>query len=442
MADAAAAPAGGPGVGGGAVGGPGVGDLLDLEVGRVAHGGHCVARADGRVVFVRHAIPGERVTAVVTEGGEGDRFLRADAVAVLDGSADRVPPPCPHAVPGGCGGCDLQHVAVPRQRTLKAEVVREQLARLAGLDLDVTVEPLPGSEDGLGWRTRVELALDPAGRPGLHRHRSHEVVPLDRCLIAAPEVLGTGVLERGWPGEQAVDVVVPSVGEPVVVTVPSGDADAPRVIERVDAQRLHADFELSARGFWQVHRAAAATLTDAVLDMVRPAAGERVLDLYAGVGLFAAALAEAVGEDGRVVAVESDRAAAAWAQSNLGRWPWAHVLAGRVDDAFGVARPARRGPAERRRTRPRRLHRHPLLPPSADVVVLDPTRTGAGRAVVEAIADLAPRAVGYVACDPAALARDTAYLAAGGYALTGLRAFDAFPMTHHVECVALFTPRT
>jgi tRNA/tmRNA/rRNA uracil-C5-methylase (TrmA/RlmC/RlmD family) len=143
-----------------------------------------------------------------------------------------------------------------------------------------------------------------------------------------------------------------------------------------------------------------------------------------------------------VVAVESDGAAVDCAGRNLGRWPWATVVRARVDDAFGVPRPSRRGPAERRRTRPRRLHRHPLLPPSADLVVLDPPRSGAGRGVVDAVAGLAPRAVVYVACDPAALARDTAYLASAGYALGALRAFDAFPMTHHVECVALFTPRS
>jgi tRNA/tmRNA/rRNA uracil-C5-methylase (TrmA/RlmC/RlmD family) len=108
-------------------------DLIELEVGPVAHGGHCVARHDGRVVFVRHALPGERVLAAVTDGAQGSRFLRADAVQVLLASPDRVPPRCPHARPGGCGGCDFQHVAVPAQRALKAAVVREQMTRLARL---------------------------------------------------------------------------------------------------------------------------------------------------------------------------------------------------------------------------------------------------------------------------------------------------------------------
>ena len=157
-------------------------------------------------------------------------------------------------------------------------------------------------------------------------------------------------------------------------------------------------------------------------------------------GLFAAALAAAVGSAGQVVAVESDPEAADHARSNLADQPNVAVLTSRVDDAFGVARPARRGSAKQRGSRPRKPSRSTLVPTAADVVVLDPPRTGAGRGVTSEVAALGPRVVVYVACDPAALARDTAYLADSGYRLDGLRAFDAFPMTHHVECVARFVP--
>lgn len=415
-----------------------VGDEVEVDVTTIAHGGHCIARHEGQVLFVRHALPGERVLARVTETGAGERFVRADAVAMLSASPDRVTPPCPWSGPGRCGGCDLQHVSLPRQRRLKADVVREQFSRLARLDVDVTVEPVPGDDAGLDWRTRVEFAIGADGRAGLRRHRSHEIVAVDHCRIAAPGVDRLRVTGRTWPGTDAVDAVAPSVGDAVAVVVPGGEA--PLVRERVvvgaGGER---EFTLSARGFWQVHPGAAQTFVDAVLEAAAPRAGERALDLYAGVGLFAAALARAVGPSGQVIAIESDAAACAHARDNLADLPQVAVLAARVDDAFGVPRPSRRGSSSQRGSRPRKPSRSTLVPASADVVVLDPPRTGAGKGVCAEIAAMAPRAVVYVACDPAALARDTAYFADLGYRLDTLRAFDAFPMTHHVECVALLT---
>ncbi|HLS45836.1 MAG TPA: TRAM domain-containing protein, partial [Ornithinicoccus sp.] len=189
-----------------------VGAKLVLDIGPVAHGGHCVARHAGQVVFVRHTLPGERVAAVVTEVGAGGKFLRADAVEVLRAAPQRVLPPCPWAGPGRCGGCDWQHVDLAAQRELKAAVVVEQFARLAGLDLaahlgrPVVVEPVPGDDDGFNWRTRVEFAVGPDGRPGLRRHRSHEIVEIGDCLIADRRVIGTGVLRQSYAGTRAVDV--------------------------------------------------------------------------------------------------------------------------------------------------------------------------------------------------------------------------------------------
>ncbi len=425
-----------------------VGDEVEVDVTAIAHGGHCIARHEGQVLFVRHTVPGERVVARVTETGAGERFVRADAVSVLTASPDRVVPPCPFAGPGLCGGCDLQHVALPRQRALKADVVREQMARLAHLEVDVEVEPVPGDTEGLDWRTRVEFAVDAEGRAGLRRHRSHDVVAVDHCRIAAPGIDLLRVTEGLWPGVEAVDAVAPSVGEPLAVVLPLPEgAVVPVVHERVEAtwsgsdggwQMVLGELAVSARGFWQVHPGAARTFVEAVMTAARVQPGERALDLYAGVGLFAAPLAVAVGPTGQVVAVESDTQAADLARDNLADWPNVAVLTARVDDAFGVARPTRRGSAKQRGSRPRKPSRSTLVPTAADVVVLDPPRTGAGRGVCAEIAALRPRVVVYVACDPAALARDTAYLADLGYRLSGLRAFDAFPMTHHVECVARF----
>ena len=386
-----------------------------MRVDRVGHGGFVVGRHEGVVVFVRHALPGERVLAEVTEGAVGDRFLRADAVRVLEASPDRVEPPCPYAHPGGCGGCDFQHVRLPAQRRLKAAVVAEQLRRLAGLDREVVVEPVPGDTGGLDWRTRVQWAVTAEGVPGLRRHRSHDVVPVDDCRIAHPGLPEVG--SERWPDAAGVEAIVSGTGERLrLVTTPDGRtfADGPLVLHERAAGRR---WQVTGSGFWQVHPGAADTLVSAVLAGLSPRPGERALDLYAGVGLFSAALAEAVGPDGSVLAVEADPVAVEDAAANLADLPQVSLLARRVEAALAGG----------------------AAGDSADLVVLDPPRTGARRAVVEALAALGPRAVAYVACDPAALARDTALLAEHGYALGALRAFDLFPMTHHVECVATFS---
>lgn len=415
------------------------GDEVEVEVGPVAHGGHCVARYEGRVVFVRHSLPGERVRIRVTEGGPGDRFLRADAIEVLQASPHRVPVRCPVAGPGGCGGCDFQHVSTAYQRELKADVVAEQLRRLAGEERPVVVEPLD-DDDGLRYRTRVEFAVAD-GVVGLRRHRSHDVIPVTGCPIAVPDVdaaLAETLAELAdapsqLRGISALDVVAASgEADTVVVEVPTDQPTPPiDITEVVRTDAGERAMGVDARGFWQVHRDAPRAFVETVLAAAGVREGERVLDLYSGVGLFSVPLAEAVGRDGQLVAVESDRRAVDHLRDNLAGHPWALVVPGRVDDLLGVARKGRR-------RGPRRPARSDLLPPSADVIVLDPPRTGAGREVVAALTSLRPRRLVYVACDPAALARDTAYLADLGYALVGLRALDAFPMTHHVECIATF----
>ncbi|WP_138758241.1 class I SAM-dependent RNA methyltransferase [Modestobacter altitudinis] len=402
-----------------------VGNRFEVTVGPVAHGGHCVARHEGRVVFVRHTLPGERVVVEVTEDRHAG-FCRADAVEVLEAAPDRIERPCPYSGPGKCGGCDWQHVSHAGQLTLKAAVVREQLSRLAGLDLPVTVEALPGGP--LRWRSRARFAVERTGGPGLRRHRSHDVVLLDDCPITV-EPAAAAVLGQRWPGAGAVDVAVDSAG--VVTTTRldrRGQATSTRVLRpgadvpeepvgRAQRSAGGRDWEVEGTGFWQVHPAAADALVGAVSDfaVVRP--GETVLDLYAGAGLFGGALAPGVGAQGRVVCVESDAAACAAADANLADLPQAEVWQGDVD-APGLTE---------------------LLDELGrpDVVVLDPPRAGAGREVSRVIAGAGPRAVVYVACDPAALARDVAVLAGAGYRLEALRAFDCFPMTAHVECVAL-----
>jgi tRNA/tmRNA/rRNA uracil-C5-methylase (TrmA/RlmC/RlmD family) len=430
-------------------------DLLELEVGEAAQGGWCVAREpSGRVVLIRHALPGERVLAQITEATT--RFARADAVQVLAASPDRVEPPCPHARPGGCGGCDWQHASPAAQRRLKGAVISQQLRRIAGLDREVTVEPLPGDPAGLGWRTRVRFAVGPDGTAGLRRHRSHEVIDVGHCPIAHPLVDQAGVTGRPWPGADSVQVVsAPGSGQRAIVVSPATRApgkparqrgsrggqwrSAEWVAEGTDPvlaggrgggltalrggpflqqEAAGRTWRVSAGVFWQVHPAAADALTEAVRLAVQPQPGDVALDLYCGAGLFAGMLAAAVGPSGTVIGIESDQAAIRDARHNLRATPWARVHRGDVAEVL-----ARAGWAQAR------------------VAVLDPPRAGAGRPVLDQL--LAPGTglgrVGYVSCDPATLARDIATFRQAGWQLGELRAFDAFPMTHHVECVATLT---
>lgn len=400
---------------------------MELVVGPVAAGGSCVARADdGRVVFVRHTLPGERVRVEVTSSTA--KFLRADAVEVLEPSPHRVGPPCEYARPGRCGGCDWQHVALTHQRELKAELVAEQLRRLAGVSLPVTVEAVPGDEDGLGWRTRVQFAVTPGGQVGLRKHRSHDLELVDRCLIASPAVEAVGVEGRTWPGVASVEVAatgdqrvlaVASRGRSVLPEVDAGlsvDGRAAQVPHGLRHTVLGRSFEVGTGGFWQVHPGAAEVLAQAVLDGLDPQPGESALDLYAGVGLFAALLGERVGPTGSVLAVEQNPHATADAARNTADQPHVKVRTAGVDAAL-VQRSG-----------------------AVDLVVLDPPRAGAGLEVTRVLAGLRPRRLLYVACDPASFARDLQVLLDVGWELEGLRAFDLFPMTEHVELVAVLSP--
>ncbi len=454
MESAARTPGRAPGTtGGGLPGGSGAGPgLIELTAGEVAHGGWCVAREPGgRVVFIRHALPGERVLARITEATA--KFARAEAVEIIEASPDRVSAPCPYAGPGGCGGCDWQHASLPAQRRLKAEVVRQQLRRIAGLERDVTVEPVAGDSSGLGWRTRVRFAAGPDGTAGLLRHRSHDVIPIADCLIAHPLIRTASVTGQRWPGARWVEVAVsPGSGERAV-TVSSRPGRHLPPATRAAAAAQEADTVLADRGgrvsavrgrgylrqaaagrdwrvgagvFWQGHPGAPAVLTGAVLAALEPQPGDAALDLFCGAGLFAGALAAAVGPGGSVTGVEADAAAVRDARHNLRGTPWARIHRGEVAAVL-----ARGGW------------------PAARLAVLDPPRTGLGRPLIGRLLNppAADREAGaaalariaYVSCDPATLARDLAVFGEAGWRLAGLRAFDIFPMTHHVECVAALT---
>ena len=388
-----------------------IGDLIELTIEKVAHGGHFIARHDGAVIFVRHAIPGEKCTIEITSTGSS--FNRADVVEVTEPSEYRVEPPCKYSHRTGCGGCDFQHITAAHQRTLKSQVITEQFARIAKKEISVEVEEVGQS---LGWRTRAIATTNRNGKLGFYKSRSHSIAPVDNCLICVEGMKFSEISTRELKGDVRVEISSSTTGERSIALAPTrGEEKArltegPMVLHEVVAGKT---LEVSHESFWQSHIKAPEVLTAAVLGFAQVQQGDHVLDLYGGVGLFTAAIIDLVGDDGQVDLIEGSKVATEDARRNFSAFKNVTIATGDVAK---------------------------LLPriSGADVVVLDPPREGAGKDVISQITALQPRAIVYVACDPAALARDTAYLEDHSYSLASLRAFDLFPMTHHIECVALY----
>jgi len=387
------------------------GDLVQVTIEKVAHGGHFIARHDGAVIFVRHAIPGEKCTIQITSTGSS--FNRADVVSVETRSEFRVEAPCTFAHRNGCGGCDFQHISVDHQRTLKSDVIAEQFSRIAKMELRIDVEVVGESTQ---WRTRAIATTDRNGKLGFYKSRSHSIAPVTDCIICVEAMNFGEIASRDLKGDVRVEISASNTGERSIALAPTRGEEKARLTEGpavLHEKVLGKSLEVSQESFWQSHKKAPEVLTQAVLDFAQLKTGEHVLDLYGGVGLFSAAILGAVGAAGHVDLIEGSKVATADAARNFAAFSNITIATGDVAK---------------------------LLPriTAADVVVLDPPRDGAGKETVAHIARLAPRAIVYVACDPAALARDTAYLADHSYSLVKVRAFDLFPMTHHIECVALY----
>ncbi|MBM6979338.1 MAG: class I SAM-dependent RNA methyltransferase [Actinomyces succiniciruminis] len=464
---------------------PATPEYVTLAVGAPAHGGHCVARPvddpSGRVIFVRHALPGETVRAVMTE--KNSKIWRADAVEVLTASPDRVRPLWQDAGPGGVGGGELSHVALPAQRTWKRWVLADCLRRIGGAEVvdavtalpgaaggAVSVEPMPGDaaaeadpnprvreRAGAGTRTRVSLAVTDAGAAGMHAFRSGTVLPVHSLPLAVQAIQDLGLTERAlWrkhfrPGMR-ITAVAPSDGDPLVLLEdPDAPGQAPTVLtaagrstgrrrvgEAVDATglglgRLH--YSVHADGFWQAHREAPTVLVDrvvrAALAETPTAAGTRpgdeALDAARTAGTRVLELYSGAGLftlplvalTGQVHSLEGDARAVGDSRRTLHDYDGAQLSVGRVTPA-AVAQLGRFENAD-----------------GADVVVLDPPRRGAGREVIQAVAALSPSRVVLVACDPAALARDLGTFLRAGYRPAAMSALDMFPHTHHFETIAV-----
>jgi tRNA/tmRNA/rRNA uracil-C5-methylase (TrmA/RlmC/RlmD family) len=390
-------------------------DRLTLTVGAPANGGSCVARHEGRVVFVRYALPGERVRVRVT--ADRGSYWHAETVEVIEPSDDRTASLCPIAGVDGAGCCDLAFVEPEAARALKAEVVANQLARLGGYQWQGIAHPLSATGP-TGWRTRVRLDVGADGRAGFHRYRSDELVAdLDCGQLSAG--MTDGLASVDWPPGAQLHVVVDDDGERHVVrTARRGRRTSTEVVEGnyqgVQRAGRHC-WRVPVTAFWQAHRDAARTYSELVTDWAQPSAGITVWDLYGGVGVFAAALGDAVGESGKVVTVDSSRAASRAAQAALTDLPQVYV----ITDSVRRALAAQRG--------------------GADVAVLGPPRSGAERDVIDLLAAAEVRRVVHIGCEAASFARDIDLYRSHGYVVDKIQVFDSFPLTHHVECFALLT---
>jgi tRNA/tmRNA/rRNA uracil-C5-methylase (TrmA/RlmC/RlmD family) len=382
--------------------------VLDTEA--PANGGSCVAHHDGRVVFVRYALPGERVRARVRE--QRGSYWHADAVEILHACPDRIEPLCPVAGVEGAGCCDLAFAEPRAARAFKAAVVANQLARLGNYQWDGSAEPV-GAGMPVGWRTRVQLDVGPDGRAGLHRYHSAELVTDLRCAQLSDGMLDGLDGPRWRPGDR-LHVVLDDDGRRHVRSAAAGRGagvmaeGSPTTVQRV-GDRV---WNLPVTAFWQAHRDAAVSYSALVRQWLGATGARRAWDLYGGAGLFAAALAEVVGDGGQVITVDTARSASGAARAALADLPV------RV-----VAESVRRFLAGQSR--------------GADVAVLDPPRAGAGRHIIDLLAGAGVGHVVHIGCEAASFARDIGLYRSHGYRVADIRVFDAFPLTHHVECFAL-----
>ncbi len=401
-----------------------------LDIDGITNGGDGVGRLDGKAVFVPGVLPGERAEVEIVD--DRKRFAFGRLAEVVTASAHRQAPPC-RFVAEGCGGCDLQHATDDHQRELKTRIVREQLQRL-GKIADPNVADCLAVGPSTRYRNRARLHADSRGRLGFHAVGTHDVVPVDPCLVLAPAAAGVLALARQSEGIAGVEVrghdrtgalamviepgegglQLPDEGENIDVLLrqPDGKILPFRGTGELTEQVGGHTFAFDASCFFQANTEGADALVEAVLAAVGDVTGALAWDLYGGVGLLSLPLATAGAE---VVSVEGHAKSSHWCGVNA--------------DAAGVAVDVREQAVQK-------FVASFEAADAPDVVVLDPPRVGAGLEVVKGLAKAGPETIVYVACDVASLARDARALADHGYRLVGAQPLDLFPQTHHVEVVA------
>lgn len=403
------------------------GDVIELNLTDMAHGGEALGRLDGQVCFVPYTLPGETVRARILESHRS--YLRAELVEVLTPSPDRVEPPCAHF--GVCGGCQWQHIAYPAQLAYKREILQGQLAHIAKLELDVA--PTLGMETPWHYRNNVRFSIDNEGNLGYLAARSHEVVAIQECYLPHPlieEMLLA--LDLAMPNLRRLSLRAGINTEDLMLILEGQDDDLPELevdlpiscvwlpqkgapITMAGRSALYEKiagrtYRISADSFFQVNTVQAERLVQLVQQGLDPRSDDLVLDLYCGVGTFGLALADQVEA---VIGVEESPGAIYDAMENAQQQENVTLIHGPVEAILDQ------------------------LPPQIDLAIIDPPRTGVKAETLQALAATAPRRIAYVSCDPASLARDLAKLVAAGYAVVHVQPVDMFPQTYHIETLAL-----
>ena len=383
-----------------------VGDIVTLDIGVIAHGGHFIAKHENQVIFVRHAITGEIANVKITS--IKSKLAFGDAIEIIQPSIDRVQAPCQYSRPSGCGGCDFQHISFKAQKDLKKIIIKDQFMRIANLNVDpnvLSVEP----QSGLYWRSRVDFAISEKGKVGLYSHKSKNITEIKKCLIAVEKINQSEVFTKNWDGNKRLSIAVSSENELSINSVKKNLSKIDQLKEVVGEET----YLVSPKSFWQSHKLAPILLTEQVINYANIKLGNIVCDLYGGVGLFTSPISKLIGDKGEIHLIERDNDCINDAKKMFKNKKNITIHHGRVEQKLGKIK-------------------------NIDVIILDPPRNGVSKQVIKEIINKNPISIVYVSCDPVSLARDTKILVKNNYALNNLVGLDLFPMTHHIECVALF----
>ena len=386
-----------------------IGDIITLNVGNIANGGHFIGRHNDQIVFVRHSLTGERANVKIT--AVNSKFAFGDAIEILKKSKDRVNAPCKYAHPEGCGGCDFQHIDPIAQLNLKKIVIQDQFKRIAKIEINPEIIS-KDSLGGLNWRTRLNLAISENKKLGLHAHKSNKIIEIDECLIAVEGINKSEIFNKKWENEDNIKISYSSDNDMNISQLGKNISGPDKLNEVVDDNKYY----ISPKSFWQSHKNAPEFILEQVLKFANIKEGERVCDLYGGVGLFTLPISKILGENGEVHLIEVNKVCIADATEMFADVKNIFIHHGTVEQKLGSIK-------------------------KINTIILDPPRNGVSKQVINQMIEKKPQTIIYVSCNPSTLARDTKILTDNNYTLTNIVGLDLFPMTHHIECVASFTKK-
>ena len=386
-----------------------VGDIITLDIGTIANGGHFIARHNDQIIFVRHSITGEKANVKIT--AVNSKFAFGDAVEILKKSKDRVNAPCKYSHPEGCGGCDFQHIDLKTQLNFKKIVIQDQFKRIAKIDINPDLISAD-SNNGLNWRSRLNLGISENKKLGLRSHKSNNIIEIDECLIALKEINNLDVFNKHWENNDNIKISCSSENDINISHLGKKISGSDKLKEVVKDNK----FNISPQSFWQSHKNAPGIILEQVLKFANIKKGERVCDLYGGVGLFTLPISKIIGENGEVHLIETNRTCIDDANEMFADLKNIFTHHGTVEQKLGSVK-------------------------KIDTIILDPPRNGISKQVINQMIEKKPHTIVYVSCNPSTLARDTKILLNNKYALTNVVGLDLFPMTHHVECVASFSKK-